>query len=489
MKKHLILFTLMIILLILLPLTGCDSARPAYIINPTPTPELVVETTSTPYPTRPAYAPGTLVDYTAQSGDTLQTLAARFNCSVDEILEANTFIPGEVTTLPPGMPMKMPIYYRPLWGTNYQIIPDSAFIFGPANKDFNAFAFVNSSQGWFKFYETYSMGRQLSAAQLILWIAENYSINPKLLLALVEYQKQALTDPQRVESDEETWLGFDDPAYYGVYLQLSYAANLLNDGFYRYLDGDLISFDHLDGRVEYTDPWQNAATVALQYYFSRQVDGEDYNQAIGPDGFYRTYANLFGDPWANDEPSIPGSLSQPYLRLPFASGQTWALTGGPHTGWGNLSPWSAVDFAPPSAAGGCIPSDLYAVAVADGTVVRTGPGIVVLDLDNDGDERTGWVIFYLHIAEKDRVEKGAVLQAGDPIGHPSCEGGRSTGTHIHISRRYNGMWIKADGIIPFNLDGWMAKDGLDPYAGYLVKGDWTVVAKVNPDNASFITAK
>jgi LasA protease len=483
------LYPFLFLMLVVVLLAGCVNTRPGYIIpqteEPTPTPEI----TLTPYPSRPVYDPGTLVEYTAQSGDTLDALAARFNCTVDEIRKANTFIPEDVTTLPPGMPMEMPIYYQPLWGIDFQIIPDSAYVNGPSSRGFNTVSYINSSAGWFKYYSAFSMGRQLSAAELIVWIAENYSISPKVLLALIEYQKQALTNTERDEESEETWLGFDDTSYYGVYLQISYAANLLNHGFYLYREGKLTSFEHLDGRIEKPDPWQNAATVALQYYFSRLYDGDVYKKSISPEGYFKTYMQLFGDPWADDEPAIPGTLTQPELQLPFAKGQTWAYTGGPHTGWGNLSPWSAIDFAPPASIGGCTPSDLFAVAVADGVVARTGPGIVVLDLDEDGDERTGWVIFYLHIAEKDRVTKGTVVKAGDAIGHPSCEGGRSTGTHIHIGRKYNGEWISADGIIPFNLDGWVAKNGALPYSGFMVKDNWTVRANPNPDSSSFITAK
>ena len=469
-------------------LSACGSIQPQFIILNTPAEELQETIELTPFPTRPAYAPGTLVSYSAQNGDTLPALAARFNCTIAEILEANDFIPQDVTTLPPGMPMQIPIYYRPLWGTDFQIIPDSVFINGPGAEGFNITGFINSSNGWFKYYEAYSMSRRLSAAEMIIWIAQNYSINPKVLLALVEYQKNALTDPSRKPHGEDAWLGFDDYLYYGVYLQISYAANLINDGFYRYREGKLTSFEHLDGRIENPDPWQNAATVALQYYFSKIYDGNDYLKAIGSEGYFATYQALFGDPWSGALPTIPGNLTQPELRLPFTSGQTWALTGGPHTGWGNLAPWSAVDFAPPSSIGGCYPSDLYAVAVADGTVVRTGPGIVVLDLDGDGDERTGWVIFYLHIAQQDMVAVGTQLKTGDPVGHPSCEGGRSTGTHIHVARRYNGEWIKAEGLIPLNLSGWVAKEGSTPYQGFMVKDNWTVIANPNPDSLSFITA-
>ena len=69
----------------------------------------------TPVPTltsgRPNYAPGELADYTAQSGDTLPALAKRFNTTEDEIRAANPIIPMDATTMPPGMPMKIPIYY------------------------------------------------------------------------------------------------------------------------------------------------------------------------------------------------------------------------------------------------------------------------------------------------------------------------------------------------------------------------------------------
>jgi LasA protease len=42
-------------------------------------------------------------------GDTLPALAAHFNTSVEKIRAANPEIPPIVTTLPPGMPMKIPI--------------------------------------------------------------------------------------------------------------------------------------------------------------------------------------------------------------------------------------------------------------------------------------------------------------------------------------------------------------------------------------------
>jgi LasA protease len=61
------------------------------------------------------------------------------------------------------------------------------------------------------------------------------------------------------------------------------------------------------------------------------------------------------------------------------------------------------------------------------------------------------------------------LKAGDRIGHPSCEGGVSNGTHVHLARRFNGEWIPADGSLPFVLDGWVSLGTGVEYNGYLSK--------------------
>jgi hypothetical protein len=115
-------------------------------------------------------------------------------------------------------------------------------------------------------------------------------------------------------------------------------------------------------------------------------------------------------------------------------------------------------------------------APAPGLVVRSGNGIVILDLDGDGKEQTGWNILFLHIADAGRVKTGTWLDLGDHIGHPSCEGGVATGKHVHIARKFNGEWIIADSPLPFNLDGWVAHNGKRPYLGSMTKGDQVIEA-------------
>lgn len=470
------MMTISIISVILLSSCSPQTYNPPFTATPNEGGFGVNYPASTPLPTRPSFAPGELVEYIAQTGDTLPALASRFNTSVDEILAANPFIPRETTTMPQGMPMKIPIYYRALWGSTFQIVPDHAFVNSPMGVGFSTAAFLAEQPGWLSNYRAYVGGEWKTGAALVDYTAINYSLNPKLILAILEYQGGALTQPE--PPVKKNILGFSRPFWDSPYLQLVLAANTLNNGYYGWRTGSLIEFEDANSILIRPDPWQNAGTAALQYYFSRMFSGAEYHHAIGSEGLYKTYVTLFGDPWENPFELIPGSLQQPELTLPFPASQTWNYTGGPHTGWGTGEPFSALDFAPPSEQSGCVPAkpENYATAIADGLVVRSSKDGVALDLDKDGDERTGWVIYYLHLATEQRAPLGSDLKSGDKIGYPSCEGGRSTGTHVHIARKYNGEWIPADSALPFVLSGWVPHNGSTAYQGTLTKGGLIVTA-------------
>ncbi|MBL8101771.1 MAG: LysM peptidoglycan-binding domain-containing protein [Anaerolineales bacterium] len=445
---------------------GMDSLNDESNLGPSPT----------PLPTRKAYAPGELVDYTAQTGDSLPSLALRFNTTVNEILLANPQIPRDATTMPPGMPMKIPIYYLALWASPFQIIPDHAFVYGPTGTGFNTAAFVESQPGWLKKYRAYVGGKWRSGAEMVDYIAINYSISPRLLLAILEYQTGALTQPDFTETGQI--LGLSRRFWGTPYLQLVLAANILNNGYYGWRIGKLLEFEDVDEILIRPDPWQNAASVAMQFYYANIYSGNEYALATGPEGLFQTYSNLFGNPWDNPYIHIPGSLQQPDFMLPFQYDQTWSYTGGPHTGWGTGEPLAAIDFAPPSEKSGCVSvkPENYVTAMADGLVVRSTIDGVALDLDKDGNERTGWVIFYLHLATEQRTTLGTELKAGDKIGYPSCAGGHATGTHVHIARKYNGEWILADSAVPFTMNGWTTHNGSREYLGTLTKGSSIVIA-------------
>jgi hypothetical protein len=186
----------------------------------------------------------------------------------------------------------------------------------------------------------------------------------------------------------------------------------------------------------------------------------------GAGSFIATYRQLFGDPTQYAiEPLVPNDTVCPELALPWSEGELWYYTGGPHGGWSDGSAWSALDFVPDEGYLGCQAAASWATAAAPGLVIYSRNGEVLVDLDGDGHEQTGWVLFYLHVATQGRVAEGTRVQTGDPIGHPSCEGGFSESTHLHLARRFNGEWMAADGPLPMVLSGWRFASAGAEYEG------------------------
>src|SRR5712692_1621848 len=146
----------------------------------------------TPLPTREPFAVGQIFTYTTQTGDTLVALAAHFNTSQDEILARN---PGLATTstLASGISLVMPVYWFPLGGSPYKIIPDSEFVYGPSSKGFDVEAYVASQPGYLRTMSAFVDGSQRTGGQTIQYVAESYSINPRLFLALMEWRSGALS--------------------------------------------------------------------------------------------------------------------------------------------------------------------------------------------------------------------------------------------------------------------------------------------------------
>ncbi len=231
-------------------------------------------------------------------------------------------------------------------------------------------------------------------------------------------------------------------------------------------------------------PELNPGTIAVQFFLSRTTDRSTWLRDISPQGLFQTFMSMFGDPFRYAiEPLIPSDITQPVFGFPFPKGELWYFTGGPPGGWDANSGWPAIDFAPPRPPdellieqGQCYVSPNWALAMVGGVITRSGDGAVVIDADFDGDDRTGWSVLYLHIADADRIKAGSIVQAGDPIGHPSCEGFylNAAATHLHIARRYNGEWMAADcwacapsvPAPPFIISGWKVKG----YAGQIYQG-------------------
>lgn len=432
-------------------------------------------------PTAPV-TPGTprqIIVYSSQSGDSLEAVALHFGVQVSDI-SSSVSLPT-TGLLDPNSLLVIPNRLAQVPTTSSrQIIPDSELVYSPSAVGFDIESFVNSAGGKLSTFHE-SMGNDMvSGAEGVQRMAFGSSISPRMLLAIIQYYTGWVQGPPKPDVDETYPLGYHDPHYPGLFLQLKLIVRELLAGYYGWRDGKLTGLTFPDGTTLRLAPDLNAGTVALQYMFSRHLNYVGWLQAIDPDtGFPAFFMNMFGDPWERAQengPLFPSDLTQPNFTLPFEVGVPWTLTGGPHAAWEAETALGALDFAPPMDAKGCGESNAWVVAIASGQIVRSESGYVALDVDPDGLEQTGWVVLYQHIATKDRIPVGTSVQAGDHIGHPSCEGGIAYGTHVHIARKYNGEWVAAGDPLPFILSGWIAHAGSAPYKGTLTKGIKVITA-------------
>ena len=123
------------------------------------------------------------------------------------------------------------------------------------------------------------------------------------------------------------------------------------------------------------------------------------------------YAEQFGDPWLraqNAGPIFPPGLTQPPMVLPFEPNRDWALPAARMAPGNMTARWPRSTSRPSTDKSGCTESEKWLVASTPGLVVRSEGGVVVLDLDGDGYEETGWNLIYLHVASKDRIKQGSL---------------------------------------------------------------------------------
>ncbi len=452
--------------------TGPASATPAPSEEP-PLPTSTLLPEPSPSPTAIQTAVPTEY-YVTQSGDTLPALAARFGVNPADILPVDKAGLRGGTILASGQMLIIPQVLAET-GPGDKIIPDSEMVFSGAAAGFSPQQFAVEKGGYLARYSGSADGAAARGGDVVLAAARDHSINPRLLVALLEYQSGWVTDPS--DQSRERAYGYTHPYLSNLNSQLTWATSQLAIGYYGWRTGRLTELTFPDGSKLRLDPTLNAGTVAVQYFFAQTLNRPEWDTAVGPGGLPATYSAFFGDPFARAfDPLLPAGLTQVPLELPFARGTTWYFSGGPHGAYDTAGARAALDFAPPASESGCAESSTWVTAAAAGLVVRSYLGAVIVDLDGDGREATGWNILYLHVATRDRVKAGTFVETGDKLGHPSCEGGRATGTHVHIARKYNGEWIPADGVIPFILSGWVAAPGPGDYLGTLTREGQTVEA-------------
>lgn len=476
-KSH--IKTISFILLLALVFSSCSTIAPEPTATATSSPTATLEPTATPTPLPEGY-----VEYFTQSGDTLASIASHFSVSRYSI-KAEEELDYELL-LDPGTRLLISDYLTDTTLPD-QLFPDSAVVFSPTSAVFDIQAFAEEQGGFLSTYSELMIRGTTPATDIIYELALEYSINPRILLALMEYESGWVTNADVDEEQFHYPFGWQKADRDTVYFQVAWTIQQLSQGYYGWRAGTLTELTFTDGTTLRLSPYLNAGTVAVMYSLAQIHDRASWEAALyGERNISDIHTEFFGDAFelsAALEPLFPAGLEQPEMNLPFAPNEVWNLTGGSHAAWG--SGWSeigvlaALDFAPPLAVPGCGNSSHFTTAAAAGLVVRAGGGVVVIDMDKDGYEQTGWVLVYMHVANSESVSVGDVLAVDDPVGHPSCEGGSSSGIHVHIARKYNGEWVLADGGLPFVLSGYRAYNGEKNYEGSMVNEEEGITVTAN----------
>jgi LasA protease len=454
-----------------------------------PTQMLVVEPVgdiaATPISSEPFALPtldptpaGAYFEYTTRPGDTMSGLTGRFGFNAGELL-LDPPLPKEAF-LPIGQQIRIPNRLEDLSPARL-LLPDTELVYSSAASNFDIEGYIRMAGGYLSQHSETVEGKLiLSGAEIVHKVATELSVNPRLLLAIIDVRSGWLFDHPPGAADERYPIGFRIPGREGLYEEIRIAATQLNLAYYGWRMGDFTKIEFNDGSALRLHPTLNAGSVAVMHLFTYFTGWEGWVDSLyGPESFSFRHHNLFGDAWTRADqasPLLPDDLAQPEMELPFHPNTDWSLTAGPHNAWNAGTPLGALDFAPVLIEEPCAVSAAWVTASAPGRVVRACDNVVALDLDGDGDESTGWVLVYYHIAGRGMVAEGAWLEQDQLVGHPSCEGGRATGTHVHVARKFNGEWLSADGPVPFVMSGWQVEAGERIYTGKLIKGDMVVTA-------------
>ena len=297
-------------------------------------------------------------EHIVQSGDTLFEIAQQYNVSLDALLSANNIENPDILTVGqllilPDTPVEQTIAFK--------LIPDSRLVRAPGSGDFDIAVFINQQPGYIRqvtdnvdvrVANGAALTRTQNAAQVIEQISLQYSVDARVLLALLEYSAGWLSNPAPSEDLKSHPLlaaansgGVDRS---GLYRQLAWAADQLNTGYYAWKYRGLRTLSFSDGaRLSIADGL-NAGTIALQYYFSRFTAYAEWLQKVDAAGFFQVYFSYFGNPFdASLDTPINTTLQQPPLTYPFAAGEIWYYTGGHHGGWGTRQCMGVAGFCTP----------------------------------------------------------------------------------------------------------------------------------------------
>ncbi|GAA0341514.1 M23 family metallopeptidase [Bowmanella denitrificans] len=269
------------------------------------------------------------------------------------------------------------------------------------------------------------------------------SINPKLLVALIEHQSQMLSTPEKADL-QRPFGNLSDALVFSE--QVRDIAGQLSRRFYAY--------QHLQAETDKVSLPVSSATLALASLLQKNSAkpfnkdnaklSADHAQPLRD--FLATYKRLFDGPRESvlltDSEAKAESGDQQIqafsMNLPWSSGYAW-YSGGAHSNTGSGYPYSSLDFN--NGSGGWGSNTPWVQAAHAGTVSRYSSCNIRIT------HASGYATNYYHMSSL-QYQSGDYVAAGAYIGRYAsnynqalCQGGQSSGPHVHFSLLYNGQYV------------------------------------------------
>ncbi|MBQ4862369.1 M23 family metallopeptidase [Pseudoalteromonas sp. MMG013] len=292
--------------------------------------------------------------------------------------------------------------------------------------DENEFVFNNALQNedWNDFFYRHAPHLLEFKAVILHW-AGHASINPKLLLALMELQSSVLSEP----SKSNIMLPFGTLSNKaGFAEQVQDLAITLNQRFYEYAQ-------KVEGKVR-SSPTNSATSSLISVLIKTQL--KPYGSLNKLVGIYETLSNV---PLLLSQNKTPAASLNPsnsfYMSFPWPSGYAW-YSGGAHSNTGSGYPYSSLDFN--NGSGGWGSNTPWVQAAHGGTVTRYSSCNIRVT------HSSGYATQYYHMSNL-QYRSGDVINSGAWLGRYAnnknqalCQGGQSSGPHVHFSLLNNGRF-------------------------------------------------
>jgi LasA protease len=349
------------------------------------------------------------------------------------------------------------------WTVGGNILSNGQFVYGPNVGNFNFKDYIENNVPYLSKYTDDLYGR-----------AKYFSINPKVYLTLLEIHSQVISKPDATKLENPFDLNKG-----GFISQIDYISNIMVDAYYRHIytysfipvsQRKLAPLRARSGDSINVLSDTNAGTYAIISAIANTENEQDISAILDSNqssGFYQTYQILFPD----DNPTstqnhiyIPGELDADaappnFLQLPYLRGKSWRFNGVHNFAAGSFgSPFtdaSSIDISPGWPSWNTDTSDMWVVAAASGTPTKISNCYFEI---NHAD---GWETDYYHL-ENIQNFSGWINQ-NDKIGviantlaEATCNGGSSTGPHVHFSLKRNGAFVAINGS---SLSGWDVHSG------------------------------